>query len=73
MHRDVKSANIGLTRMGGALFSKLLDCGLAKALKAAPPGSAAAEGASFTGGLAAGTLGYMAPERAFFVCVRAPS
>jgi hypothetical protein len=66
MHRDVKSANIGLTRMSGALFSKLFDCGLAKALKAAPPDSPAAAGASFTGGLAVGTLGYMAPERAFY-------
>ena len=63
LHRDVKAANIGLTRLGGGpqapIYAKLLDCGLAKALKG---GATLLEGASFTGGLAAGTPGYMAPE-----------
>jgi len=61
LHRDVKSSNIGLTRVGGgggALYSKLLDCGLAKAVK---PDAALAAGVSFTQGLA-GTPGYTAPE-----------
>ncbi len=64
LHRDVKSSNIGLTRVGGggaaagALYAKLLDCGLAKAVK---PGVTLADGVSFTQGLA-GTPGYTAPE-----------
>ncbi len=54
LHRDIKSANIGLTRNGaGALYAKVLDCGLAKAL--APPG--AATGSSTTH--VVGTAGYM--------------
>ena len=32
LHRDVKSANIGLVRIGGALYTKVMDCGLARAL-----------------------------------------
>ena len=65
MHRDVKSANIGLSVVGsgeGALYAKLLDCGLAKALRGGAGDAEIAAGASFTGGLAAGTAGYMAPE-----------
>jgi len=64
LHRDVKSANIGLTRLvkGGPLSPKILDCGLAKAIRGADGAAAAAAGVSFTGGLVAGTVGYMAPE-----------
>lgn len=64
LHRDVKSANIGLTRLvkGGPLSPKILDCGLAKAIRGADGAAAAAAGVSFTGGLIAGTAGYMAPE-----------
>ena len=65
MHRDVKSANIGLAvQRGGALFSKLVDCGLAKVVRgrAVGGGRAGAGGVSMTGGFAAGTPGYMAPE-----------
>lgn len=53
LHRDVKSANIGLA-VG---YAKLLDCGLAKAVRggaAALAAAAGAAGASFTGGLVAG-------------------
>jgi hypothetical protein len=60
LHRDVKSANIGLTRIAGALYAKVLDCGLARALR--PPPSAAGDSISVTG--VVGTLGYMAPELA---------
>jgi serine/threonine protein kinase len=42
LHRDVKAANIGLTRHNGALFAKLLDCGLAKAMR--PPEAAGGAG-----------------------------
>ena len=64
VHRDVKSANIGLTRHNGALFAKLLDCGVAKAMR--PPGEDGGSGgsggaASFSSGVL-GTAGYMAPE-----------
>ena len=82
LHRDVKSANIGLAiHGGGSLYSKLLDCGLAKALKgngvvtssvgnststrSTVSSTISIENAvSFTGGLVAGTVGYMAPELA---------
>jgi serine/threonine protein kinase len=74
LHRDIKSANIGLAiHADGTLYAKLLDCGLAKALKGIDKGersnAAAASGddllrncVSFTGGLVCGTVGYMAPE-----------
>lgn len=55
LHRDVKSANVGLVLQGDRLFAKILDCGLAKVV------GPAATGVSFTCGLA-GTRGYMAPE-----------
>lgn len=42
--------------------AKLLDCGLAKAVRGGAVQAAAAAGVSFTGGLVAGTPGYMAPE-----------
>ena len=59
LHRDVKSANVAFAALpGGALSAKVLDCGLAKAMR----GDGAAAGASFSGGLVAGTVGYMAPE-----------
>ena len=63
LHRDVKSANVGLalTRQG-ELYAKLLDFGLSKALKGGGPEAAAGVAASFSGGLGAGTVGYMAPE-----------
>ena len=65
LHRDVKSANIGLALHGGGLlYAKLLDCGLAKALKGGDIASSNIENVSFTGGLIAGTVGYMAPELA---------
>jgi hypothetical protein len=62
LHRDVKSANIGLTKQGGVYFAKLLDCGLAKAVR--PPDDAAgrAGAATFSKGLVMGTPGYMAAE-----------
>ena len=71
LHRDVKAANVGLTRHNGALFAKLLDCGLAKAMR--PPEPARAAGgsvdsgggggaATFSKGIVMGTPGYMAPE-----------
>jgi serine/threonine protein kinase len=64
LHRDIKSANIGLTRNGGgALHSKVLDCGLAKAL--ALPG--AASGSSTTH--VVGTTGYMVSISGMAVCV----
>ena len=60
LHRDIKSANIGIAiRRDSEMYSKLLDCGLAKAMR----GDAARDfTVSFTGGLTAGTPGYMAPE-----------
>lgn len=65
LHRDIKSANVGLAVLaGGALHAKLLDFGLARALAgpaAGGPAGAAAVGASLTS-LGAGTPGYMAPE-----------
>lgn len=70
LHRDIKSANIGLAlRAGGELYAKLLDCGLAKAVKGDAPKRRSA-GASFTGGLMAGTQGYTAPELAEGATVR---
>jgi hypothetical protein len=69
VHRDVKSANVGLSRAppGGAgeYFAKILDCGLAKALRGGGGGGGGggAGGASFTSGVL-GTPGYMAPELA---------
>ena len=55
LHRDIKSANIGLTRNGqeDALYAKVLDCGLAKAL--APPGAATGSSTMHV----VGTPGYM--------------
>ena len=65
LHRDVKSANIGFTRVGGSLHAKLLDCGLAKAVKG-HDAAAAAAGAPMAGSSSTtsvvGTFGYMAPE-----------
>ena len=64
VHRDVKAANVGLTRpAGGALFAKVLDCGLAKALRGDGGGGGGGGGATWTAGVL-GTPGYMAPELA---------
>ena len=63
LHRDVKSANVGLAlTQQGSLYAKLLDFGLSKALKGVGPEAVAGAGASFSDGLGAGTVGYMAPE-----------
>lgn len=67
LHRDIKAANIGLGVLaGGALHAKLLDFGLARAVRgdAAPPGAAAAAAAGTFTSLGAGTPGYVAPELA---------
>jgi hypothetical protein len=70
VHRDVKSANVGFALCGGGgaggggeLYAKVIDCGLAKALRGAAGGGAAASGASFSSGVL-GTPGFMAPELA---------
>lgn len=57
MHCDVKSANVGLAMAGDILYAKILDCGLAKAIK----GNDTSLGVSSTSGFA-GTPGYMADE-----------
>jgi len=57
LHRDIKAANIGLTSAGGQLFSKLLDYGLCKPVKAGAVGVTHTVEA-----VAQGTPGYMAPE-----------
>ena len=65
LHRDIKAANIGLglePAGGGSPYAKILDCGLTKAVGGGGAAAAAAAGVSFTGGLVAGTAGYMARE-----------
>ena len=63
LHRDVKSANVGLARIGGQFQSKLLDCGLAKAMRGdVGGGDVGSLGHSVTGGGLVGTRGYVAPE-----------
>ena len=60
LHRDVKSSHIGLTRLGGTLYAKLLDVGAIEATVRAR--SSALGGGD---GLApCGTPGYKAPELA---------
>ena len=62
VHRDVKSANVGFTRIGGDLYAKVLDCGLAKAIRGTAGsgnGGGGGGGASFSSGVL-GTPGYMA-------------
>jgi len=61
VHRDVKSANVGFTKIGGELYVKIMDCGLAKAINGS--GGGGGGGVSFTSGVV-GTPGYMAPELA---------
>lgn len=54
LHRDVKSANIGIAlRPDGSMYAKLLDCGLAKAVR----GNQAAGAAVSVSGATAGTPG----------------
>lgn len=72
LHRDVKSANIGLAMLpGGGVHAKLLDLGLASAVRGGD--SSASGGAGRAGGvvaysgdsitnIGAGTPGYTAPE-----------
>jgi serine/threonine protein kinase len=73
IHRDKESANVGvaLPLNAGAPYAELLDFSLAKAVKGKAAtgdvsGQAAASfaGAAFTGGVVAGTMGYMATETA---------
>jgi hypothetical protein len=56
-HRDVKAANVGVTH---GCLAKLLDCGVAKLVEAAPAGGAVAN-STFFGGGALGTPGYTCP------------
>lgn len=61
IHRDVKPANIFVTKAGGEPdFVKVLDFGIAKRVDASPHGDVDAELTS--PGLLAGTPKYMAPE-----------
>ena len=55
---------------GGAFHAKLLDCGLAKALRG--PDRVPGAGHSLTAGIV-GTLGYMAPELSVRASYRRPA
>jgi serine/threonine protein kinase len=59
LHRDIKPENVILTESG---TPKLLDFGLAKALRAARRSDDATV-ANLTGGRIVGTVGYMSPEQ----------
>ena len=77
VHRDVKSANVGFSHApGGELYAKVIDCGLAKALRGGGGGRGRSSGGGSSGGGGGGdaepgpsvgvlgTPGYKAPELA---------
>ena len=59
VHRDIKPGNLMLSHKGSRAFLKVLDFGLAKATKEAPP----VDGGLTNPGQALGTPDYMAPEQ----------
>ncbi len=59
VHRDIKPGNLMLSHKGSRAFIKVLDFGLAKATKEAPP----VDGGLTNPGQALGTPDYMAPEQ----------
>ena len=59
VHRDIKPGNLMLSHKGSRAFIKVLDFGLAKATREAPP----VDGGLTNPGQALGTPDYMAPEQ----------
>jgi serine/threonine protein kinase len=65
LHRDIKSANIGIAKLHSSSqgsYSKILDCGLVKCTSGGASAAAAGGNVSFTSGVVTGTAGYVAPE-----------